>query len=210
MIKRLFYILPLTLLLAFSGACKVGESARVGKDTATILPDAEKPKYPRETNYSDECARSEPEAIIKRDVFPKTTFRLKRNKTYPYQKLGYETVDFENGDKLLIEHTGCENFTLVFHYETHRFSRATKDVQFWHETSISLVEKTVKGIEKTELPKNGLKALISHIEKSEQLRYKELVEFCKSEIGCVVSLDGVKRLENEGVEIVISFGIGPL
>ena len=208
--KQFVYIIFITLLLAFSTACKVGESAREKKETATILPAAKNEENNLSDKTSSDCPRSEPEAIIEKDIFPKTTFRLEKNTGYPYQKLGHETVEFENGDKLFIEHVGCENFTLVFHYETNRFPRATKNVRFWYKTAIDLVEKTVKGIEKTELPKNGLKALKSHLEKDDELKYKDMVEFCESEIGCVVSLNEIKKLENDRVEIIVSFGIGSL
>ena len=151
---------------------------------------AKPPKVPK----SPECTRDIPESITDKTVFPLSRFRLRMNTKYPFEHLGYETIDFENGDELLIENIGCENFTLVFRYETSRFSHDLKDAKFWYKTAIELVSDTIKGIEKIPLPKNGLKALKEHINKNKKLKFKEQIEFCESETKCVVSVDGVKKL----------------
>ncbi len=93
-------------------------------------------------NETFECVRSEPEPIIKKEILPKTAFHIEKNKEFPFQHLGYETVEFQNGDKLLIENIGCENYTLVFNFETGRFNKDENDVRFWYETVVKLIEET--------------------------------------------------------------------
>lgn len=207
--KLLHHIILLTSLAVFNAGCMVSEIG-TSEAIARVMPASEKSENSLNEKNSAACPRSEPEPIIKKDFFRKTSFRLEKNREYPFQNLGHETVEFENGDKLLIEHIGCENFTLVFHYKTNRFSRDPKDARFWYKTAIELVNETVKAIQKTELPRNGLEALKSHIEKTEELKYRDFVEFCDPEIRCVVSLDVVKESENNLAEIIVSFGIGPL
>lgn len=217
--KILNLVLILISLILFNG-CDFNRSVTVKKDySATVQPTVDiSPKKDTDNNAANtfdnkkfyECVRAEPEAIVDRKVFPKTTFRLEKNKEFPTEILGYETVEFENGDKLLIENVGCENFTLIFHFETDRFLHDTEDVRFWYKTSAELVSQTMKGLRETYSIKSGLKALNSHIKKTKQLKFAEEIDYCGTEIRCVVSLDEVKKLENNKVEIIVAFGTGPL
>lgn len=216
-------ILFTILLFGFStlfGSCELNRSATVNNNyPATAQPTVEtKPSVKVNSNQvnaandenSFECVRAEPEPIIKKEVFPKTTFRLEKNKEFPHQNLGYETVEFENDDKLLIENIGCENFTLVFHFETDRFNGKTDDVRFWYKIATELLAQTDKGIGEQYSIKNELKALNSHIKKTKQLKFNEEIDYCGTEIRCVILLDEVKKLENNNMEIIVSFGTGPL
>ena len=206
----------LILFLVFSVlliSCDLSRSAQVDKNySATVQPTTENKTQEKQSNGKDsiECVRTEPESIINKDVFPNTTFQLKKNEEFPFQNLGFENVKFENGDKLLIENIGCENFTLVFHYETSRFSHRIDDVQSWYQTAADLLTETNKGISNQDLLDGELKALKIYIKETKKLKYKEEIEYCGSEIRCVISLEEVKRLEGEKVKITISSGIGPL
>lgn len=202
------------------GGCDLSRSAEIdNRYSATVQPTVDtKPKVNINTDRhnavddenSFECVRAEPEPIINKEIFPNTTFRLEKNKEFPFESLGYETVEFENGDKLLIENIGCENFTLVFHFETKRFLHDTDDARFWYKTAAGLIAQTNKGILESYKINNGLKALNSHIEKNKNLKFDEEIDYCGADIRCVITLDKVMKLENKKVEITVSFGTGPL
>lgn len=210
------------LLFGFStlfGNCELNTATVNNNYSATAQPTIETtPKVDVISNQANaandensfECVRAEPEPIIKKEVFPKTTFRLEKNKEFPHQNLGYETVEFENGDKLLIENVGCENYTLIFHFETDRFTGKTDDVRFWYKTAAELIAQVNKGTNEPYLIKSGLKALNSYIKKNEQLKFAEEIDFGGSEIREVVTFNEIKKLKNDKVEIIISFGAGPL
>jgi hypothetical protein len=55
---------------------------------------------------SFECIRAAPEPIIKKEVYPQTAFVRRKNKSFPFNEIAFETVKFKNGEKLIIEHTG--------------------------------------------------------------------------------------------------------
>ena len=157
-----------------------------------------------------ECVRSEPAPIIKKSVFPNTIFRLKKNKEYPFQNLGYETVTFTNGDKLLIENIGCENYTLIFHIQTSRFLGKEDDARFWYKTAAQIMAQVNKGISDPYITKIGLKALNTYIKKNKKLKFDMEIDFGGSVIRSVVTLNEIKKIKNNRVEIVLSFGTGPL
>jgi hypothetical protein len=112
-------IVFLTSLLTLVG-CNDGVTVSEVDQTLNTTPQPTATVAVNEDSF--ECVRAEPEPVVKKNIYPKTEFRLETNKEFPFQKLGYETVEFKNGDKLLIEHVGCENYTLIFRFETKRFT----------------------------------------------------------------------------------------
>ncbi len=202
----------------FFGGCELNHSAASSDYSVNNQPTVEPTtKINSETTQakadgksSFECVRPEPEPIIKKEVFPDTTFRLEKNKEFPFQHLGYETVEFKNGDKLLIENVGCENFTLILHFEVAGFPDKMDDTRFWYKKSADLIAQANKGINDIYLINGGLKALNSYIKKNKQLEFKKEIDFGGSEIKYVVSLDEVEKLKDNRVEITVSFGAGAL
>ena len=161
---------------------------------------------------ADDCVRSVPEPIIKKTVFPNTTFKLSENKEYPAEKIGTETVKFNNGDSLVIENRGCENYTLVFKFTVSRFSSNLQNSKFWYATAIGLIEQTKRGIRKEDiwLISNGTAALKKYAGKYKTPKYDEYIEFSGDEIKESVSLNKVRKLKGAKYEIEVSFGVGPL
>src|ERR1051326_6096260 len=83
----------------------------VAKQTTTVPPDSGERKL-----RASDCVRGTPEPVVKKNIFPKTTFQLQADGL-----TAYETVDFDNGDKLIITNAGCEYYVLTFRFETARF-----------------------------------------------------------------------------------------
>jgi len=159
---------------------------------------------------SYECVRATPEPIIKKEVYPRTTFVRRKNRSFPFNDIGFETVKFKNGEKLIIEHTGCENYTLIFRFETNRFKGKTADARFWYKTAVELMRQAKKGFGSNALLDNGVKALSSYIKNNKTLKYAEEISFGGEEIRDVVFLSQVKKLRGNSYKVELSFGSGPL
>lgn len=216
-----YKLIPICLVLLFC----------VGSFTQIIPPNS--PTTPTQTNVNEssdkksdsennqteasnkqdsfECVRATPESILKKKHFVESNFTLRKNEEYPFQMLGFETAKFKNGDKLMIENIGCENYTLVFRFETERFSGKIDDATYWYQTALQLIEQTRKGIaDETNLVKNGTKAISSYIRKNRKPTFDEEIDFGGKEIRSVVTISKpIKRSENN-VEVEVSFGTGPL
>ena len=96
---------------------------------------------------SSECTRGKPARILNKRVFPKTTFRLKKNKSYPFEYTGFETVKLKNGDNLTIKHYGCDNYSLSFRFQTSRFSGNANRVKFWYRNAVKLIIPISKNLQ---------------------------------------------------------------
>lgn len=203
-------IVFLFIFTVFLCGCKT-QSASVKEQiplpTATPKAEAD-PSYSKKSEI--ECVRAKPEPIIDRKVFPETDFSLEKNAEFPGLEKGIENVRFKNGDKLLIEHLGCENYTLVFRFETQRFSDDVENIGVWYKNAISLLEETVKGLNSPNLTVDGIKALKSHLKNTNAPKYEENIEFGGDEIRSSVTLQKVEKISEKTYEIEISLGVGPL
>ncbi len=161
---------------------------------------------------SDDCVRAIPEPIIKKQVFPKTSFRLVKGKSYPFESVGYEKVQIKDGLNLTIINSGCENYTLTFRFEVSNLSHKTEDARFWYGKAVELMLMVKKGIrsQDTDLIKRGTNAVNSYIKKNRKLKYENYIDFGESEIRDVVVVDKVKKQGLKNYQIEISYSIGPL
>lgn len=159
---------------------------------------------------SSECVRAAPQPIVIKRFFPKTTFLLKKNKAYPFELTGFETVNLKNGDKLVIENGGCENFSLSFRFETSRFIGKPTDAKFWYQKAIQLMQKIQSGIDAPIAIRKGIKALNSYLQKTLHPKFNQEIDFGGREIRDVTSLVGVKKLRQKSYNIELFFTTGPL
>ena len=157
-----------------------------------------------------ECVRATPERVIKRSVFPGTTFVLRKNKEFPFNDLGFETVKLTDGEKLIVEHGGCETYALTFRFETKRLSEKNYTAAFWYREAVRLMRQTKKGYGSNFLLDGGVKALNSRLKSKKPLRYAETLDFGGTEIRSVVTLNRVSKLKGNKYQIEIAFGTGPL
>ncbi len=165
-----------------------------------------------QTTQSDDCVRAIPEPIIKKQVFPKTSFTLVKNKSYPFEAIGYEKVQIENNLNMTIINSGCENYTLTFQFELGGLSHKIEDTKFWYKKAVELMLMTKKGIRSQDvsLINRGTNALSSHIGKNKTLKYEDYIDFGGSEIRDVVAVNKVKKQGLKKYQIEISYSIGPL
>ena len=97
---------------------------------------------PDEQTIQTGCARGVAEPIIKKTIYPKTTFVLQ-----PDSITGIETVILDNGDKLIIKNWGCEYYVLTFRFETSRFLKDTTDLNFWFKSAGDLMRDILVGLQ---------------------------------------------------------------
>ena len=167
-------------VVAFSGCQTLRPDAQMRSPSAKPQPSVDNSANTKtiadDDQNSPECVRAKPEPIINKEVFTRTSFKLEKNSEFPFEFRGYETIEFENGDKLLIKNLGCENFTLKFHFETDRFPNKTNDIRFWYQTAADLMTQTMKGIREPNYIIEQVQALNSYIEKNKRHKFNEEIE----------------------------------
>lgn len=150
------------------------------------------------------CVRGQAEPIVKKSVYPNAVFKLNID-----NHSGTETVDFDNGDKLIIEHGGCEYYVLAFRFETTRFQADTTDILFWLDKGIKLMSEVENGIDSYHVTQ-GVKALKDFLKTSNNLTLGEEIVFNDSEIRDFASVDRIQKITDKKYAIEISFATGPL
>jgi hypothetical protein len=158
----------------------------------------------------DDCVRGQAEPIIKKSVFPKAKFILQSDSL-----TAIETLDFDNGDKLIIKNWGCEYYTLTFRFETSRFKDDTSNIPYWYKKSVLLVSELNKGIDAPIDIKKGIGKLINHIDLDMLNNYANLklgqeIDFGGDEIRDFVTVEQIEKLTDKKFAITISFATGPL
>jgi len=151
-----------------------------------------------------------PNRLLKKKFTLKPLLSCKKNKSFPFNDIGFETVKFTNGDKLTIEHSGCENYTLIFRFETSRYNGKPADARFWYKKAVQLMQQAKKGFGSNNLIDRGMKALNSYIKNNRTLRFAKEISFGGEEIRDVVFFNQVKKRKGNRYEVELSFGIGPL
>jgi hypothetical protein len=166
-----------------------------------------------------ECVRSIPTPIVKKAVFPDTSFALK-NIDYVgvVVPLGLETVQLKNGDKVTITNSGCENFTLSFQFETSRFTGQLQDTKYWFARSVELMQQIEPGLDtsiaigasKAIDLKQGIAILEKYMMTTANPAIGQEINYGDRDIRSIVQLADVKQLGNQSFAVKVIFSIGPL
>jgi hypothetical protein len=169
------------------------------QETVTPQDNTEKQVRP------SDCTRGTPEPVVKKDIFPKTTFKLQTDSL-----TAYETVDFDNGDKLIIENAGCEYYVLTFRFETTRFQNDTTNSKYWFDKAIQLINETAKGIDAPVALDNGITALTAYSNKTDTPKFREEIDYGETEIRNFVTVDRVEKMSDKKYAVELTFAVGPL
>lgn len=153
-----------------------------------------------------DCTRGAAEPIIKKTVYPQTTFVLQ-----PDSLTGIETVSFEDGDNLTIKNWGCEYYVLTFRFESSRLKADTTSLKYWYVSAYKIMTEMKQGIDAPIDIEKGLQALNNYISKNVfDLKLQTEIDFGGDEIRSYVSVDRVEKITDKKYAVEISFVTGPL
>lgn len=169
-------------------------------------------KQTKENEYEGDCMRAQAVSIIKKQVYPNSTFTLQ-----PDKLTAIETVTFDNKDKLIIHNRGCEYYVLTFRFETSRFQEDIKNLPFWYLKAHLLMTEIMNGLDTPFVTPKELSALKAFTDEkiktgTESFKPGEEIE-CgdnDSEIRSFITIDKVEKITNKKFAIEISFSTGPL
>lgn len=159
---------------------------------------------------SIECTRGKAEPIIDREVFPNTSFNLQSDGIS-----GIESVNYGDGERLIIHNWGCEYYVLTFRFETTKFYHDTTDLAYWYRSAWRLTTNMLAGIDAPINIKRALVYLDSYILKKSRQNFKlaklgEEIEFDGSELRQFITVDRIEKLTENKYAVIISFTRGPL
>jgi hypothetical protein len=165
----------------------------------------------KESNQAFECVRSVPKSIVKKSVFPNTSFVLKKTNnnglTVPE---GIETVRLKNGDRLVIVNSGCESVAITFRFEIDRPTGKPKDAKYWYRRSVGLMKQIVNGINSPLNLKTGIVALENYSAKNLQPKLGNEIDYGDRDIRSTVRLGEVTTATNGRTIVEVLFYYGPL
>ncbi|MEJ1238661.1 hypothetical protein WBG78_11055 [Chryseolinea sp. T2] len=152
-----------------------------------------------------ECPRGTPERIVKASIEPQPTFELDKSKN-----VASETLQFQNGDKLVVTNGGCEYFVVTFRFETNRFKADTADMMYWLDKSAVLVSEVSDAID-APLDFNDGVAMIKKVNGPE-VKYEpgQEIVYSDGEIRQFATLDRVQKLSDSRYAVEVTFALGPI
>ena len=157
------------------------------------------------------CSRAIPKSIVKQSVFPNSSFVLKQLDSNGNNiPVGIETVRFANGNKLMIENGGCENFTLVFRFETDFQGAKLTERRYWFKRVVKLMRQIEPGLKPPTIIPQGIQALAAYIAKNQDLQLDREIDYGGSDIRSIVMIRKIERRSDRKVLLEISFTNGPL
>lgn len=178
--------------------------AGVSYDSIEMLEDT-LTQTPSEALDFVECPRGAPERIVKASIEPQPTFELDKTKN-----IAQETLQFQNGDKLVVKNGGCEYFVVTFRFETNRFKADTSDMMYWLDKSAILVSEISEAID-APLDINDGVAMIKRMNGPE-VKYEpgQEIVYSDGEIRQFASLDRVQKVNESTYAVEVTFALGPI
>ncbi|TGE28209.1 hypothetical protein [Hymenobacter metallicola] len=175
------------------------------------LPSTSRPLFvPAPPEQDESCPRGVAEPVVRKKVFPKTSFRR-----LPDKRTGLETVALPLGDRLTIHHEGCEYYVLRFHFETARFRQSPTALDAWFRNAAQLLTETAPGLDSPVDIAGGLRALRTYLDrhkgnKAQALVLGQEIAYGSETLPSFVSVDRIARLAGNTVAVELSLAIGPL
>ena len=197
------------LLIACQTKSTTEEKEILDSDSATenvtqSTQSADRVKSEEVVDDSD-CIRGQAESIIKKAVYPNSTFKLNKD-----NHTGTETVELDYGDKLIINNWGCEYYVLTFRFETTRFQADTTDVKYWIDKAVVLMNEIEKGLDSPLNIPGGTFATKKYLDENKPYSLGEEIVYDDDVIRDFVTFDRVQKLSDKKYAFEISYATGPL
>ncbi|PJJ60893.1 hypothetical protein [Hymenobacter chitinivorans] len=157
-----------------------------------------------------DCVRGAAEPIVKKAVFPRSTFRL-----LPDKINGIETIACPNGDQVVIYNEGCEYYMLRFLITTARFGPPTTNPAPWFRHAATLMSGLLPGLQAPiDLPQ-GIRLLTARLNQDQKkpgrpLALGEDIFYGSKTMRSSVSIDSLARGAGNQTVVAVTFAIGPL
>ena len=172
---------------------------------AQATPESRQTSDPVQPQISDfNCVRAVPEASLDLAVYPDRSFTLIDSTS------ATEAVGLNNGDRLIINHGGCEYFVQTYRFETTRWHSDSTDVLFWYKKALKLLGEIEKADQSPIDMKAGITAMGEYIEQHKEIKLEHEIDFADSEIRHFVTLDRIEQLDQGKFAVEVTFAIGPL
>lgn len=201
--KILLIVLPLNFL-----ACDLSRAEKPDKDIAnqSLSNSHQLNEVNNSAKSNEECMRGQAEPIIKKEAYSNTTFVLQADSL-----TAIETVEFSNGDKLIIHNWGCEYYVLTFRFETSRFRADTTSMKYWYVNSAKLMNEIKNNIEAGVDIEEGVEALNKYISANAfNLKLNKEIDFGINEVRNFVTLERISQISKDRYAVTMSFTVGPL
>jgi len=202
--KRTWFLIAISVSLFVD--CQTSEASNSGKkglkDSVktehTIPPDTiNKPE-----SGKDDCVRSIPEPIIDKSKFLNSDFTLK-------DRIGYETVRFDNGDLLKIRNEGCETYSISFCFETSESMANSTDVKNTCETFMKLLGR-IKDAQNSPIDLNEVISVLKVYKESAGANLHSEIIIDNGDIREFATVVQVKKVSPVKSVFEIEISIGPL
>ena len=206
-LNHIFLIALVALLFACNSNTDKKEKTEIVKTQIAeqdnrIEPEPEE----KEPSQDFDCVRGQAEPIVIKDIYPNNTFTVQ-----PDSLTAIETIELDNGDKVIIKNWGCEYYVLSFQFETSKYKADTTAMKYWYVNSCKLMDEIKEGIDAPIDIEKGLQAFNDHISKNVfDLELETEIDYGENEIRNFVSLDNISKIENNRFAVTISFAVGPL
>lgn len=151
-----------------------------------------------------DCVRGVAEPILKKSIFPNSTFKLNTD-----HLTAIETTDLKSGDRLIIENDGCEYYVLAFRFETSRFQGDTTNVLFWLDKGHTLLTEVEEGINSSHVT-DGIRGIKTFLETKKNITLQEEINFNDSEIRFFGLVRRIQKITSSRYGVEIVFAVGPL
>lgn len=160
--------------------------------------------------YVPNCSRFMFYPLLKPGAYLKETFLVSADSLS-----AIETAILNNGDTLIIKHTGCDSIIYKLRFKTKRFQFDTK--KEWYDAVLVCMSELTHMLNADLALDSGLESLTRYYKETRRPEYNVVIEYCRHLNGLRIcepkyftKFLGVKKLKNEYYEISILFGVGPI
>jgi len=202
--NRVYFLIAILIILFMK--CLNSMANDSGKQNLIAYVNAGDTNLPDTSNNSetgnDDCVRSIPIPIIDKTKFPNEEFTLE-------DRIGYETVRFNNGDILKIRNEGCESYSISFCFETSELMADSTNIKKTCEAFIQLLGK-IKDAQNSVIDLNKTISILKTYKRTPGAKLYSEIIIDDAEIGESAWIVQVRKVSQKKSVFEIEISIGPL
>lgn len=210
-----FFIVIFTLVSCSQNGRRPADKVEMkeipSQNEGSVKPDQRKSTAKKDVSNEwkwEDCVRSIPEPVCKKNAFKNHSFRLDSTSGPTY--IGNEQFTTKYGDVIRIKNCGCEYYTLQFEILTRRFSGEPNDLVYWNDVLIQILKTFDKNLEGGITISDGYDVLREYYNNAESPALGVQQTYGESEIGHFVTFDKIVMMEKTKYELGVTFSVGPL